>query len=260
MSNTIGGTTGSTTGPTQITGSLGIETPVKIQNIINKDGKGQDVIIPLHTYIDDGKITINNTDRKIDTKVQDPIYTSTSVSLSEFVIGIAKDIFYSRDLSRQKSKTLAQDALYCAEIFTKILLSKNIISNKNGIVFYNDKYVPSATIKETQKLSVKVSNKKIKVRTTDKITLPVNKSVIIVEGAKGKISISIDEEQGTAPSGAKLTNIENNRATLVSGVCNNIENIGEYTGTVNIKIISAETSKYEEATTTASVTIEGQKS
>lgn len=260
MSNTLGGTTGgTTTGPTQITGSLGIETPVKIQNIITKDGKGQDVIIPLHTYIDDGKLTINGIE-KINTKVQDPIYTSTSVSLPEFVIGIAKDIFYSRDLSRAKSKTLAQDALYCAEIFTKILLSKKIISNKNGIVFYNNEYVPSATIKETQKLSVKVSNKKIKVRTTDKITLPVNKSVIIVEGAKGKISISIDEEQGTAPSGAELINIENNRATLVSGVCKNIEDNGEYIGTVNIKIISAETSKYEEATTTVSVTIEGQKS
>lgn len=241
MSNTLGGTTGgTTTGPTQITGSLGIETPIKIQNIITKDGKGHDVIIPLHTYIDDGKITINNIE-KINTGVQDPIYTSTSVSLSEFVIGIAKDIFYSRDLSRAKSKTLAQDALYCAEIFTKILLSKKIISNKNGIVFYNDEYVPSATIKESQKLEVKV----------DKSILEGKKTTLTVSGVKTSVSIELDESITPTPDGTKLVvnPLNPNKAIITAGAA----------GQINIKVTAKESSKYDEAVVDVKITVNGER-
>lgn len=241
MSNTLGGTTGgTTTGPTQITGSLGIETPVKIQNIITKDGGGHDVIIPLHTHIDDGKITIESID-KINTEFQNPIYTSTSVSLSEFVIGIAKDIFYSRDLSRAKSKTLAQDALYCAEIFTKILLSKKIISNKNGIVFYNNEYVPSATIKEAQKLEVKVA----------KTIKQGMKTTLTVSGAKTDVLIKLDDSTSEIPAGTELVvnPLNRNKAVIKAGE----------KGVINIKVTAKESSKYDEEVVNVKITVEGVK-
>ena len=48
-------------------------------------------------------------------------------SENDFIVSVAKDIFYSRDLSRKTADALAADAVYCAKRFVKILKSEKLI-------------------------------------------------------------------------------------------------------------------------------------
>lgn len=76
------------------------------------------------------------TNMTIKTAVGDPIEIVGSVngtivntykSKNDFIVSVAKDIFYSRDLKRKTADALAADAVYCAKRFVRILEKENLI-------------------------------------------------------------------------------------------------------------------------------------
>ena len=68
----------------------------------------------------------------IQTAIDKPIEIAGTIgngykSENDFIVSVAKDIFYSRDLKRKTADALAADAVYCAKRFVKILKKENLI-------------------------------------------------------------------------------------------------------------------------------------
>ena len=72
------------------------------------------------------------TDMTIKTDIGNPIEIAGTIgtgykSRNDFIVSVAKDIFYSRDLKRQTADALAADAVYCAKRVVEILEKEKLI-------------------------------------------------------------------------------------------------------------------------------------
>jgi hypothetical protein len=81
-----------------------------------------------------GGQTTMPSEMKISTEIGKPIEIIGAISNStsyksrnEFIVSVAKDIFYSRDLQRKTADALAIDAVYCAKRFVRILEKEKLI-------------------------------------------------------------------------------------------------------------------------------------